>query len=686
MIYVAYVHDMYEAFNPALHCDRANAGYSYKSRHVPGQVKEITIERKQLGWLVLDPATPRNVIVSETLTGDIADAYVIARGRIVGIPSDIMARTQSVNIACGPENLLEVADADAEAGTVDGPVMAYCRANFSDGPETCFLLSDTDKDTIESYLVGRSVEIYVDPATHAISHSDFVTGEAFSDMGATHFHDANGVPAQDWEDGYPVPRARMKLVAGWTQSGGGTCDIANHITTLHSDFQGGLGGTHYHVSSLNPDFIAQADSGFPRRMSSSMIRGGGWELDESQSNVEFFGGATRWLQTNRLHALTYNRWLGPQVLGQITKKHPERWRFAVGHYRFRNVPMAYTYEQDREDAVYIVLDQDIQSVPANETELDLGAFTTVDLTLDPTSTPYEPGWKQVGDRVQWGDKVYVCNEAHYSFRMTDQKQGSYGLQDMPLGTTWGGKTWHPFWDEVPSQAPMLRGLSECMTRESGEAIIAHCVMRLRRELLLRNRSMNLTLTWPWALARHLTLKHSIRVVVRGKDREPRPMVGKVKEISDAFGGEAGGTVSVTIGISFGTGAADTTGETIHGPYNTDGYYPAGYLADESPVRGHNDVEWLVQADPVKNHVDVKYLSDPAYSVHRTALKNESGEQFNRMFGVARDPREVVKNNPTRMEVFMRDLTAQDTLTRDIYVAAQLLTSPRGLDLTNGAEP
>lgn len=693
--WVAYVHDMYALFNPAIHCDPESDGFTYSDRQAAGEVMTITIERPQRGWAVLHPDHPRYVIVSWSDTGLPQHAQVIARGRMVGIPGDMFGRTQTIEIVCAPVDLMDVAD--KITGRPDGPVLRFAKQHLMDGPETCILMSDFDETKPESYTVGRSVDYHIDAVTHGVSVTDFVTGDLVSDMRDVHFHDDQGVPETAWEE-YPVPRARMKLTSPWTQSGAGFVNIAGWIATTHSNYMGPVGGIHHQISSLSPDFLENSNSELPTKFSSNMVRGNGWSLDEAGSRVDFVVTASSAIRTRRIYEIAYNRvlntivrvtnflWKMAQIpLPPLVKRHNEYVRFAMGLYRFRRVDMAWQYAQDREDHVYLTLEQPIQHVPSLETEIDEGEVSTVDLTIDPTTVPYEPGPWTVGDKVRVQDASFVCNETHVSthFGMPKPERQPWDYAPAGFQQTY---SWHPYWDEVKSQAPVHRSMYQALTLDSGEAIIAHCMKRLRRSMLLRNRSLSITLLYAWEDAKHLTLKHSVRIEVPWHDGSRRAVIGKVTEIARRFGDEAGPTISITIGVSFGTGVGDITSETLEAQYNSDGYFPDDYLADNSPIRGIEDMEYIVEADRVSNPLDLAYLHEPSFAVQNVIISNEAGEQLAKAAHTSRDPREVIKENPTRLQINMRDLTAQDTLVRDIYVAGELLTSPRGIDLTNGDEP
>jgi hypothetical protein len=65
------------------------------------------------------------------------------------------------------------------------------------------------------------------------------------------------------------------------------------------------------------------------------------------------------------------------------------------------------------------------------------------------------------------------------------------------------------------------------------------------------------------------------------------------------------------------------------------------------------------------------------------IKNPAGVQWGEAIAAAaagRDPRLAVQKTPTKIDLKLRDLTSEELLTRHVYVAGQVLKSPKGIDL------
>lgn len=164
-------------------------------------------------------------------------------------------------------------------------------------------------------------------------------------------------------------------------------------------------------------------------------------------------------------------------------------------------------------------------------------------------------------------------------------------------------------------------------------------------------------------------------------------------IEKSVSGEKGPVISVTIGVSLGTGADESTTKGIQPGYGKT-YLSRRYLSpaadDEVQVFGvGGDTEYVVDADAVSRPVDVARLSDPWYAVQSVVRRNEAPYQVNRATHLGyldQDPRWAVQRNPTRVTVTMKPLKMEGVLSRDVYIGGDVLTSPRGIDLINGEEP
>lgn len=675
-IWLAYIDALDTPFDPELHCDPANAGFTMVFTQDEGGVAQVTIERKQLGWAIMHPDAPRFALISESATGDPADAVVIARGRITGIPDDLFEPTQTFDIICGPENLYDVGS-DAE-DTVDGPLLTWAKANLAEGPETCFLLEDADRDDPASYVLGRSQTYHFDPATHEISVSEFSDGPLVN-MSRSHIHDEEkGIkPTMEWTE-LPVAQVRITAKAPWTQVARGVCDVAPAINTA---------GASPYIYTCSPDFTTSTTRELPNGLMDFEL-GAGWEIADSMLlmkeglSASFFSG--------REGTLTLDVYAPPNPNFQVQRVHKEiaalkQWRFQL-----LTLWMRYDLQQQREETVTAVVTMPIQALPGVEKELDAGEVSTVDLIADPDAVPYEPGEWDEGTRTEFGGRIYQCNEDHDSHSFYQLKPGQ---------VIWNGYelAFHPYWDLVSTNAPLEASASEFFTTPIGREVMAHLVLRGRRRLLDRARALRITLTYPWRLARAITLKDMVRVQVPWPDGTTRAIKGKVVRIEKNWAGVNGAMINVTIAVSLGTGTNGATAAGIQPTYgNPDNYMSAMYLRElgdeDDPQETFGvagDTEYIVDADRTPRPVHVPSLASPHYAVTKVIRRNEANEQVALAIQRANavlDPTIAVQKKPTRIGTRMRNLAAEGVMQRDIYIAAEVLASPRGIDLVNGAEP
>jgi hypothetical protein len=668
MIYVAFVPSLDTPFNRLLHCD-PNLGYTFDYEVDEGGWAAITLEKKQTGWAINLEGSDRCIIVSESVTGDPADAVVIARARIETPVGDIFAPTQTLSLVCAPEDISAVANADD--GTEDGAIMVFARTLVSK-PETCLLLDDTDKDDPATYLLGRSAVYYIDPVTHEVSLSDMITGDRIINMSAAHFHDDQGYPEVELVEGQgPVGRARVTLRAGWTQQAKGRCDIAARLGD---------------VWTYSPDFITDADTDMPNGVDLDL--GAGWSLGPSRVYHTSFDGPTffsgRVFEQDYVDQGTYAPDTSPQTYSMIHKEQIN----LIGHVvRFQHVFLEYEYTQEREELVHVVVDLPVQGVAGAETEIDEGEVSTIDLHEEPGAEVYDTGdWYQ-GDHVVYGGKRYECLEDHVStsfWQKPDDFQWHY------LGPTPEGYSHHPYWKQVPSQAVLRNGDYAFADKDAGQEVIGHLVARLRKKLLERARSLHITLTYPWHLARDITLRDSVMVTVPWvADNSTRLVVGKVIRLQKHWG-EDGQWIVVKIAVSLAQGVdGEPVGGLLQG-YTADDYFADDYTealpADAFSVAG--DTTFIVDADKVKRPIDTGFLPSPTYSVRRVVKENQQPEQHAVAVAAAsrrKDCRRAVQEKPTRLKVSMIPLVSENLLSRRIFVAGQVVKATRGIDLINGED-
>lgn len=669
-LWLAYVDDLYVAFDPELHCTPETSGYGMSYVQEAGGVCAVSIRRRQVGWAIMHPDAPRCAILSESPTGDPADAYVVARGRIVGVPGNLFDSTQTIEIACAPENLMDVAD--EREGTVDGPLIAFAKSLPED--VGAFLASDADASDPATYISGLSADYYIDPATHEISVNDFIDGPLI-DMGRSHIHDEKIRPTTEWAD-MPIPEVRHTIRVGWTQSAQGSVNIAERIHAA---------GASRKIYTCSPDFLVETMKELPGRM--SIEAGNGWET--GISGILCREGSTNQFFTGRRGLVHYSVFAPGQPNYEAYREHKElaalkRWRLDI-----LSLFMNYDFSQEREEEITVVTSMPLQTIPGVQGIQDEGEITTVDLLDDPTAEPYEPGAWAEGDRVEFGGMIWECLEDHTSLAFNQRRPGQLLFDGQTINA-------HPYWKRVTSAAPIEASANGFATTDLGRKLIAHVVARGRRLLLDRCRALRITLTYPWAIARAITLKNRLRIETPWHDGSTRAIVGKVVRLEKSWSGDSGPLITVTIAVPLGTGANDTTELGLASGYGkATNYLRTRYLEPaldpEVPeVYGAaGDTEFIVDAEDVPRTIDVHRLSDPFYSVVTCERRNEAAEQLahaaNRgMQGL--DPRIAVQQRPTKLGVRMINLTAEGVLRRDVFVAAEVLTSPRGIDLVDGGEP
>lgn len=677
-LFLAYVDALDTVFDPALHTDVEADGDSFDMTEADGAVATITIEREQSGWAIMAADHPRFVLVSESMSGDPVDAVLIARGRIVGLPGDLFGRTQTIEIQCAAEDLLDVANDDT--GMVDGPLITYARANKSGGPETSFLLDDEKDDDPATYLLGRTESYYYDPATLEISTTDMVDGELIN-LSGEHDHDETVVPAATM-DQPPVSTVRMTLTASWTQAAQGVVDIA-------SRFPGP-------ISSMTPDFVSSAEGDMPG--SFKLDSGDGWQMLSDQSRVLLY-------QPD----LTVPFWSGRVSKQKFPLQDDHGGGYVMQYYRefvtmgfrsydFWRVPVSYSYSQARTETVTVIASIDAQTVPGVVKELDLGNVSTVDLLADSRAKQYEPNTTyEVGDIVQYGDRVYRCTEEHFSVSFAvatyDLGDGTYvdWINGGGLPATIPIFTLHPRWEEIPTDAALHSWDPKFFDTPAGEQIIAHLVCRARRQLIDRLRCLKITVTYPWEIARGVTLKHRVRIEAPlFPGGEVSAIIGKVVGIHRVWNTKEQ-TTELTLAVCVGTGDVAEIDVSTEGPYFADADYlsDADYLIASAGLGVAGDTEYAVDADPCSQPVNVQLLPNPGYSVVDLSVQHQTAEQLSAALAAAsagRDPRDAVAALATSISVTMKDLSTVGTAERSFVVAAQVGTSPRGIDLVTGGEP
>lgn len=671
--WLAYVDAIDEPFDPAIHCGINLSAFAFELVHNEGEIATITVTREQSSWGVVAPGMKRHVILSESPTGDPADAFVIARGRITGLPTDLWGPTQDITIECSEWDLFMVRD---RGGTLhDGRLMRYCREHLQGTPETCWVLDDNDPDVPSSYLSGRAENFFFDPATFAVSTSHLVDGARLVNLSDYAFHD-DEVPAVSITE-WPTARYRMQLRAEWTQQARGYCDIAWRMGS---------------ITTLSPDFLEHQAGELPQGLTDIRL-GTGWTLESSDvACIDL--SPTMALNDGRAGNIYYQGMssggdiIDHVQLHRVTVRY-EQWRF-----RFRQVLMRFEYEQQRIESIDLSLDVPMQGVPTIQLEDDLGEVGTVDLTNEtydgtthPTA-PWEPRFYAKGERVTHSVYSYECLADHES---TTFYQKPEGYPVWPTGHVPEGWTWHPYWKKVPSLAPIEMHVADFSGATVGQDVVAHCMLRLRKRAIERLRCIEAEMTYLLdELTTDITTRDSVRVELPWFDGTTRAVIGKVIGTKKRWDAEEGGTMVLRLGVSVGTGAEASTLATHRTPYGPNENYMWGYVGSAGdPVFGvAGDTEYVVDADEVRAPVDVRQLTNAGYSVTKVDWINDASAQYRKAVEAGshrRRPSKAIQRHPTRVRVQMRDLDTTIPFERWVFVAGEMLTTPRGIDLTGGDE-
>jgi len=670
--WLAYVDAIDTVFDPDLHCGLEHAAFGFEMIWGAGEIATITVTRAQSGWAVMAPGAKRHALVSESLTGDPADAVVVARGRIVGLPGDLFGATQTIEIECGEWDLFQVRD--RSGAFHDGRLMQYCRLNLQAGPQTCWTMDDADPDDSNSYLLGRAATFYFDPSTLEVSTSHLVDGPLFN-LSESHLHDGDVVPQASVVE-WPTTRYRMQVRAEWDQQARGYCNIAPR-----------MGGD---IATLSPDFLETQKSALPDGLADIDL-GTGWTLESSLVPLVFH---TKTLPILDGRAGTIDYVAGPaDALRHYYAHHRSRVSYHQWTWRFLSVLMRFEYAQQRVETIDLSLDVPIQGVPTVQIEEDLGETGTVDLVLEhydgtlyPTE-PWSPRHYDAGERVTHNGYSYECLESHDSLWFFQRPEG-YVV--WPVGHVPADWSPHPYWKSVDSLAPLQMHDADFAGSAAGQDVIAHCMMRLRKRAIERARCLEVVVTYALdASNAGITLHNRARVEVPWPGGS-RAMIGKVTRIQKSWDADAGGKLQLTIAVSVGTGGDAETAAGHLAPYGTTPNYMWSYVGSDPgdpQVYGvEGDVEYIVDADPLRAPVDARRLRDPWYSVTGVRRFNPANVQLNKAVAAgaaSRNPHRAIQRAPTQIRVAMRDLDGGVPFERVIAVAGEMLRTEMGIDLTGG---
>lgn len=547
-------------------------------------------------------------------------------------------------------------------------------------------------DLTAAVLEGRSEVWHIDPVTHVISLDDFTLGQRLIDLGDL----GDAASERRAVTTRPVQTVRMKVVAEFVQTAQGPCDIAMRVS------RGSRDGVIRTLGNQATSFPSSSQGGDNNT---------GWSAQSPRVTVERYKSPAQFTGrafevTLRDHTMFYtpveDPTSGKTVYQQswapgspYTVTTYEKAQFAVTSVNYRNWIYTYSYSQTRREVVNLTLDVPNQPFALGESVLDLGVLQVSDVNSVEGVEPHQEGVAyNSGDRVLMRGKVYQCVGRNVTTFWRPNTVTRNGVAT----TTWTTPGWSSLGYGTPMGDP--RNPSYFSTQR-GRKTLEAAFCRMRAAALKRLGAIRVSKVFPWAVARDVTLRDSVRMLIRDGETIV-PVKGKVEELKRTIDADGKAFVEVTITVCLGTGLNDEarpapeayvrTGYVsgvyapgpgvAFGPSDTEGYIATGKAA--------NDVEWaLSSVRGIPKPIDAFKLADPQYSVLSVTVKNQADEQIGyarQLISAERDPRDVSQNYPTTLDVRMRPLRTEGNLIAQLLAHGRMTYSPRGIDMTDGGEP
>lgn len=677
-LFIAYLADdqIDVEFNPAFHCNEYFDALAFRMVETEGQITEIEIEREQTGWQILQGNASRVIFISATMTDDVMDARLIARGRVTEMPENLFSRRQTIRARCAPKD-------------IDKRLVEYAKANLNSKPAVDFLFTDLDSERADSYLAGRTANYRVDPATHEITLVDDIAGARVLDLSDLAVFSGDRASTRPGMYAPPIGTLRAEVSVQWTQELSGDVDVAPLMPLF---------------TSLSPELTD---------MSSVLVieNSEGWSFDSANAVLTPFRRRESLallvsgtyaiirdaLYTERIEVLTREKGEGEFESSEMDIAKPQlSWNsshategkatltpsFLETTYKIKSLPMTFDYAQDREENLYAAMSievpgQLIQSEEEEPISLSIGALT------EPNGLPdWETGTAYVkGDQVQRNGLAYECEADHISGNFGDRRPGRF-TTSVDFGNFTQELQYYPtFWKLIEPNGVNAASLTTFFGSPRGQLAAEHVALRLRKELIRRLRAYHVVLTYRWEDAPDVCTADSVSFSCDFGDGTARTLTGKVFSVERSWTGTGGAQVRVEVAISLGTGAY-ATNPVMAEPYVEGDTLEYGIDAGDSPPYGDyfHDVSTV---DPLVAPVNPRRLHDWAYARASKSVVNESFSQISKMASIAAaggDITDAPVEYPTTVTVRMRDIAPKDLLARDFDLVGNVLRSPRGIVL------
>ena len=663
-LYMSYVFDLYAAFDPSIHCDTDDDEFSFTMSETEGQFATAQIERRQSGLSLagIDAAAPRNVLVSWSPTGQPADAVLIARARIKGLPDDLLAPTQKIDLVCAPLD-------------IDDVLLAWCEDNLMLGPETDFLFSDADPKEVDSYLLGRSGTLRVDPVTHEISLVDDLLGETTHDLADVLL--ATGGDAWTMPIGMydaPAEKYTAKLTVDWTQSAQGTCDIGAQIGRIESLDEGFAGriGDSLSTSGAEGWSTSGGSSVKTRRTETTSMSGSYDVVVGAERELIAFGSEDSGSYT------TYKPFRG-EMLETTTERTSIYGSYVKHIVNVQSFSLSYNYSQPRRETAFIDLSVPcLPTILVREQDPDVLSLTLNSIFVSDVIREWQEDEDyQEGDHVRYDERYYECVADHHSTEYFDQLN--------PAGVTtkrvYADAFVHyddsttTYWIRYRPQGLLTPDATyRFLDTARGQRCIEHVLCRLRKTGRRNLRNRHIVGSFRWEDVAHVDLKDSISVIILYDGvSEGRRISAKVVTIEREWSGTGAPLIRIEAGISFGTGS--TVDVAAPADYAEPDYAEPEYAS--SPGAAIAEIAYQTASDPARLPLEAWKLWSGSYSCVSVDVVNDANEQESHM-ALLPDPAQASVLYPTYIDLRMRSLAASALLSRDIDVAADLLVSPLGI--------
>ncbi|CUW87457.1 hypothetical protein [Agrobacterium genomosp. 2] len=418
------------------------------------------------GWM---PAALRYADLWEQREED-PDPVLIARGRLVPLPTDMAEATIELAFRCLPPDSDDILTSAADALRIGEDFDYDPDADPADRLDAecydpLFFSSDASDDP-ENVLAARPEIWRWDRASLQLGRTHLVDSDVVHDIG---YQSVGAAPSLSVTNP-PKPISKLRIIASWTQAAKGrqTVSEPDSVSTYTYD-----------------DFIGS----FPQP-GAAIGANTGWTLAEAEIE-DVQNDLSSWMT---ISGVKFGNASGGQV----------ELRSKTVHFR---LTAAYDYSQQRQEILDIVMPSGLQDLPDEDDQSELieSPIQLGPLNIDSSTREWiyeDPETLEViqyvvGDEVLAAGKAWTCaidHEATEDFRVREYDGG-------PV-----------LWLQREKRAPMRDSRnSRFLDLPRGIRAVRHAVLRLDRAVMERRQCAETTFEVPWMLGRGITTAHSCRI-------------------------------------------------------------------------------------------------------------------------------------------------------------------------------